>query len=80
MFDENSFDSAKYLDPFKDLICFLIIIIQNLYSLVIYIKYIFIIGLVKMGVHCRSGKKVAIKMVNREKLSENIINKVRIVC
>jgi len=33
-------------------------------------------GLVKMGVHCRSGKKVAIKMVNREKLSENIINKV----
>jgi len=33
-------------------------------------------GLVKMGVHCRSGKKVAIKMVNREKLSENILNKV----
>jgi len=29
-----------------------------------------------MGVHYNSGKKVAIKVVNREKLSENVINKV----
>uniref|UniRef100_H2YPM8 non-specific serine/threonine protein kinase n=1 Tax=Ciona savignyi TaxID=51511 RepID=H2YPM8_CIOSA len=33
-------------------------------------------GLVKMGIHCTTGKKVAIKVVNREKLSENVINKV----
>ncbi|XP_078491298.1 serine/threonine-protein kinase BRSK2 [Ciona intestinalis] len=33
-------------------------------------------GLVKMGIHCSTGKKVAIKVVNREKLSENVINKV----
>ena len=29
-----------------------------------------------MGVHCTTGKKVAIKVINREKLNENIINKV----
>ncbi|XP_039274730.2 serine/threonine-protein kinase BRSK2-like [Styela clava] len=33
-------------------------------------------GLVKLGVHCVSGKKVAVKIVNREKLSESVINKV----
>nr|ACV87297.1 POPK-1 kinase protein [Phallusia mammillata] len=33
-------------------------------------------GLVKMGIHCVTGKRVAIKVVNREKLSENVINKV----
>lgn len=34
-------------------------------------------GLVKLGVHCMSGKKVAIKIINREKLSESVLIKVR---
>ncbi|XP_029109728.1 serine/threonine-protein kinase BRSK1-like isoform X6 [Scleropages formosus] len=33
-------------------------------------------GLVKLGVHCVTGQKVAIKMVNREKLSESVLMKV----
>ncbi|XP_075218884.1 BRSK family serine/threonine-protein kinase sugar-free frosting isoform X2 [Lycorma delicatula] len=33
-------------------------------------------GLVKLGVHCVSGKKVAIKIINREKLSESVLLKV----
>ncbi|XP_052827895.1 serine/threonine-protein kinase BRSK2 isoform X10 [Octopus bimaculoides] len=33
-------------------------------------------GLVKLGVHCITGKKVAIKIVNREKLSESVLMKV----
>ncbi|XP_067935758.1 serine/threonine-protein kinase BRSK2-like [Watersipora subatra] len=33
-------------------------------------------GLVKLGVHCVTGKKVAIKIVNREKLSESVLMKV----
>jgi BR serine/threonine kinase len=33
-------------------------------------------GLVKLGIHCVSGKKVAIKIVNREKLSESVLMKV----
>ncbi|OTF70018.1 hypothetical protein BLA29_009642 [Euroglyphus maynei] len=33
-------------------------------------------GLVKLGVHCVTGKKVAIKIVNREKLSESVLQKV----
>ncbi|XP_058808558.1 serine/threonine-protein kinase BRSK2 isoform X1 [Phymastichus coffea] len=33
-------------------------------------------GLVKLGVHCVSGKKVAIKIINREKLSESVLIKV----
>ncbi|KAH9424171.1 Serine/threonine-protein kinase brsk1 [Dermatophagoides pteronyssinus] len=34
------------------------------------------VGLVKLGVHCVTGKKVAIKIVNREKLSESVLQKV----
>jgi hypothetical protein len=34
-------------------------------------------GLVKLGVHCVHGKKVAIKIINREKLSESVLMKVR---
>jgi BR serine/threonine kinase len=34
-------------------------------------------GLVKLGVHCVTGKKVAIKIINREKLSESVLQKVR---
>ncbi|ESN95037.1 hypothetical protein HELRODRAFT_157732 [Helobdella robusta] len=33
-------------------------------------------GLVKLGVHCITGQKVAIKIVNREKLSESVLLKV----
>ncbi|XP_077590315.1 serine/threonine-protein kinase BRSK1-like isoform X4 [Stigmatopora nigra] len=33
-------------------------------------------GLVKLGVHCMTGQKVAIKIVNREKLSESVLMKV----
>lgn len=33
-------------------------------------------GLVKMGIHCVTGKRVAIKIVNREKLSESVLMKV----
>ncbi|KAK7486685.1 hypothetical protein BaRGS_00022086, partial [Batillaria attramentaria] len=32
--------------------------------------------LVKLGIHCVSGKRVAIKIVNREKLSESVLMKV----
>lgn len=34
-------------------------------------------GLVKLGVHCITAQKVAIKIVNREKLSESVLMKVR---
>lgn len=30
----------------------------------------------KLGVHCVTGKKVAIKIINREKLSESVLMKV----
>lgn len=33
-------------------------------------------GLVKLGIHCSTGQKVAIKIVNREKLSESVLMKV----
>lgn len=33
-------------------------------------------GLVKLGVHCITAKRVAIKIVNREKLSESVLMKV----
>uniref|UniRef100_A0A6P7H3V3 Serine/threonine-protein kinase BRSK1-like n=1 Tax=Diabrotica virgifera virgifera TaxID=50390 RepID=A0A6P7H3V3_DIAVI len=35
-------------------------------------------GLVKLGVHCVTGKKVAIKIINREKLSDSVLMKVRL--
>ena len=33
-------------------------------------------GLVKLGLHCVTGKKVAVKIINREKLSESVLQKV----
>uniref|UniRef100_A0A671R9T0 Serine/threonine-protein kinase BRSK1-like n=1 Tax=Sinocyclocheilus anshuiensis TaxID=1608454 RepID=A0A671R9T0_9TELE len=33
-------------------------------------------GLVKLGIHCITGQKVALKIVNREKLSESVLMKV----
>lgn len=32
----------------------------------------------KLGVHCITGQKVAIKIVNREKLSESVLMKVKV--
>lgn len=37
---------------------------------------LFVTGLVKLGIHCITGKKVAVKIVNREKLSESVLMKV----
>ena len=51
---------------------------RRLNLLVIYILFA---GLVKLGVHCISGKRVAVKIVNREKLSESVLMKVNyVVC
>ena len=36
-------------------------------------------GLVKLGVHYKTGKKMAIKIVNREKLNESVVMKVSII-
>ncbi len=33
-------------------------------------------GLVKLGTHCVSGKKVAIKIINKDKLTESVLQKV----
>lgn len=33
-------------------------------------------GLVKLGIHCITGQKVAIKIINRSKLSESVLQKV----
>uniref|UniRef100_A0A914DLW6 non-specific serine/threonine protein kinase n=1 Tax=Acrobeloides nanus TaxID=290746 RepID=A0A914DLW6_9BILA len=33
-------------------------------------------GLVKTGIHCISGRKVAVKIVNKEKLNESVLQKV----
>lgn len=43
----------------------------------IFISLIQSTGLVKLGVHCITGQKVAIKIVNREKLSESVLMKVQ---
>lgn len=41
--------------------------------------FFFISGLVKLGIHCVTGKNVAIKIINREKLSESVLLKVIIL-
>ena len=33
-------------------------------------------GLVKLGTHCVLGKKVAIKIINKDKLTESVLQKV----
>lgn len=48
--------------------------LQTLYGSML--KFLNFTGLVKMGVHCATGKRVAIKIVNREKLSESVLMKV----
>lgn len=43
-----------------------------------YILFFGYLGLVKLGVHYVTGEKVAIKIVNREALSESVLLKVNI--
>lgn len=42
----------------------------------LFLLFFFFFGLVKLGVHCITAQKVAIKIVNREKLSESVLMKV----
>lgn len=39
---------------------------------------VYVTGLVRLGIHCVSGKKVAVKIVNRERLTEVVLMKVGI--
>ena len=48
----------------------------SVHRLTDHVAICFVEGLVKLGVHCVSGKKVAVKIVNREKLSESVLQKV----
>lgn len=47
----------------------------SIVSLFVPYRFLFT-GLVKLGVHCVTAKKVAIKIINREKLSESVLMKV----
>ena len=38
--------------------------------------HVLLLGLVKTGTHCISGRKVAVKIVNKEKLNESVLQKV----
>lgn len=39
-------------------------------------SFVFFIGLVKLGVNCVTKKKVAVKIIDRTKLSEQVLSKV----
>jgi len=45
--------------------------------LITLIIFFIFLGLVKLGVHYVTGEKVAIKIVNREALSESVLLKVK---
>jgi len=49
-----------------------LLVLNYLITIIIYI------GLVKLGIHYVTGEKVAIKIVNREALSESVLLKVKI--
>lgn len=36
-----------------------------------------LVGLVRLGVHCTTRKTVAVKIINREKLSKSVLMKVK---
>lgn len=57
---------------------FLYLLTEFLFSLLSFFP--FTPGLVKLGIHCVTCQKVAIKIVNREKLSETVLMKVRLGC
>lgn len=40
------------------------------------ISFYYVSGLVKTGTHCITGRKVAVKIVNKEKLNESVLQKV----
>lgn len=48
------------------------------YFVITMLKLCFVSGLVKLGIHCVTGKNVAIKIINREKLSESVLLKVTV--
>ncbi|XP_032300730.1 serine/threonine-protein kinase BRSK2 isoform X12 [Coturnix japonica] len=50
--------------------------LENITSLILCCSGSTVLGLVKLGVHCVTCQKVAIKIVNREKLSESVLMKV----
>lgn len=50
---------------------------MHLFFIYLFIIISYLSGLVKLGVHCITAQKVAIKIVNREKLSESVLMKVR---
>uniref|UniRef100_A0A4W5R495 Si:ch211-255p10.4 n=1 Tax=Hucho hucho TaxID=62062 RepID=A0A4W5R495_9TELE len=59
----------RWTDRWKSYICFVNVLrMRN--------TLIFGQCLVKLGVHCITGQKIAIKIVNREKLSESVLMKV----
>lgn len=37
---------------------------------------LWLVGLVKLGIHCTTGRTVAVKIINREKLSKSVLMKV----
>ena len=41
-----------------------------------FIAPVSVAGLVKLGTHCVLGKKVAIKIINKDKLTESVLQKV----
>lgn len=53
------------------------ILLMTLFYNSFFFSLSFVLGLVKLGIHCVTCQKVAIKIVNREKLSESVLMKVR---
>jgi len=74
--------ASQYIGPFllqktlgKGQTGIYISLVLNLFD---HFNYFFIfLGLVKLGVHYVTGEKVAIKIVNREALSESVLLKVK---
>lgn len=63
--------------------CFLVDVLFMLVDRISFLSSLlfpFAPGLVKLGIHCVTCQKVAIKIVNREKLSESVLMKVRLGC
>lgn len=63
--------------------CFLVDVLFMLVNRISFLSSLFFLfapGLVKLAIHCVTCQKVAIKIVNREKLSESVLMKVRLGC
>lgn len=48
----------------------------SLFLYLFYLSFTTNQGLVKLGMHCSTGKTVAVKIINREKLSKSVLLKV----